>query len=185
LASEHAVGPSCCTFVDVSDLSDSATVQVLLADYAVADPQGKLNIVGGSLTGVGQNASTGLTLPFALVVILTVPPDFYNEDCSLEILLEDSVGNLVLVPPPAPGMPEQPIRIGQAITLEEPRFGAGVIAPRRWLPARFQLVAAFNPGLPLTAGQSYRWRVRVDDETRDHWTERFVVFAAAAGPVLG
>lgn len=175
----------CGTFIDVSDVSDNAVVRLMLADYAIADPAGKLNVVGGGLNGVGQNPATGLTLAFALVVSVGVPPQFYNDGAAVEIVLEDGVGNLVVLPAPAPGMPDQPVRIGQALTFEEPRFGPGVSAPRRYLPARTQWVMGVSPGLPLIAGQSYRWRVRIDDETRDDWTEPFVVFGPPAGPVLG
>ncbi len=170
----------------MSNVSENAAVRLILADYAAADAAGKLDIIGGGLTGLGQNRGTpGLTLPFALVVLIVVPPQFYNEQCSVEILLEDSAGSLAVLPAPAPGMTPQPMRIGQAITFEEQRFPAGVNAPRGFLPLRAQWVVAFNPGLPLLVGQGYKWRVRIDDETRDEWTERFVVFGPAPGPVLG
>lgn len=170
----------------MSEVSDNAAVRLILADYAAVDPAGKLNIVGGGLTGVGINVGTpGLTLPFALVVIIAVPPQLYNEQCAVEIVLEDSAGNLAVLPAPAPGMAPQPMRVGQVITFEEPRFPPGVNTPRGFLTSRAQWVVAFNPGLPLLAGQNYVWRVRIDDETQEVWTERFVVFDRPQGPVLG
>jgi hypothetical protein len=171
----------------VSEVSDNAAVRTLLADYAVIDAAGKLNVVGGGVTGVGQNPNTGLTLPFALYVSVTVPPGLYDKQCSVEIALEDAAGKLVNVPGPAPDMPTQPLRVGQAVTLEGPRFNfpQQVNVPRRYLPARAQWVMSFATGLPLAAGQGYTWRVRIDGETRDDWVEKFVVFGPAPGPVIG
>lgn len=171
----------------MSDVSDNAAVRTLLADYAVTDGQGKLNVVGGGITGVGQNPNTGLTLAFALYVSVTVPPGLYEEQCAVEIVLEDAAGDLVNVPGPAPGMPPQVLRVGQAVTFEEPRFNfpQPVSAPRHYLPARAQWVMSFATGLPLAPGPGYAWRVRIDGETRDDWIERFVVFGPTVGPVLG
>jgi len=44
---------------------------------------------------------------------------------------------------------------------------------------------SFSPGLPLAEGQGYMWRVKIDDEANEEWTERFVVLGNVAGPVLG
>jgi len=169
----------------VSDVSDAAVVRILIADYAVADQGGKVNIIGGGLTGVGLNPDTRLSAPFALFVQVGVPPQFYNAECSVEILLQDSAGQLVELPGPAPGLPQQPVRVGQAVRFEEPRLPQPVNAPVRYLPARAQWALGFATGLPLTAGQGFAWRVMIDGETRDDWIERFVVLGPAAGPVIG
>ncbi|HUY50811.1 MAG TPA: hypothetical protein VMV92_34735 [Streptosporangiaceae bacterium] len=158
---------------------------MLIADYAVADAAGKVNVIGGGLTGLGRNPSTGLTPPFALFVSVSVPPHLYNAECSVEIILEDAGGTLVALPGLAPGLPPQPVRVGQAVRFSEPRFPQPVNAPARFLPARTQWAMSFSPGLPLAEGQGYMWRVKIDDEANEEWTERFVVLGNVAGPVLG
>jgi hypothetical protein len=169
----------------VSDVSDAATVRLFLADYAIADPTGKVNAIGAGLTAVAINPASGLTAGFALFVQIGVPPEFYGVECAVEIALEDAGGQLVELPSQAPGLPAQPLRVGQAVRLNEPQFLQPVNAPTRYLPARIQWVLGFATGLPLAVAQGYRWRVRIDGETRDDWIERFVVLGPAAGPVIG
>ena len=171
----------------MSEVSDAATVRLLLADYAVADVGGKLNAIGGGLVLLGINAMSGLTAGFALFVQVGVPPKFYNGECSVEILLEDASGGLVEIPL-APGLPQQSgqaVRIGQAVRFEPPRLPLPVSAPPSYLPARAGWALNFATGLPLIPGQGYAWRVKIDDATKDDWVERFVVVGAPAGPVIG
>jgi hypothetical protein len=170
------------TLPRVSDLSDAAAVRLQLADYAVADPQNKINVIGGGLTLIGFNPQAGLSLPFALVVWVIVPPKFYDAEAAVEIALEDSGGGLVMVP--APVGPAQPLRIGQAVTFGKPVFAPAYV-PAGQMSARAQWVLSFNTGLPLAPGQRYVWRVKIDTETRPDWFEEFYVPGAAPGPVLG
>ncbi len=169
----------------MSEVSDAAIVHLLLADYAVSDPQGKLNVTGGGLTWLGRNPATGLTVMFALVASVEVPPPYYGAEASIEILLEDSAGNLVTLPEPAPGLPQQPMRVGQVVRFEEPRFPPMAAVPSRYITGRWQWVLLFSTGLPLMEGQGYAWRVRIDNETQDDWTHKFVVLGQAQGPVIG
>ncbi len=169
----------------MSDVSDAAVVRLFLADYAAADPTGKVHVIGGGVTGVGLNPATRTTSPFALFVSVAVPPQLYYAECAVEIVLQDSAQNLVSVPGPAPGMPDQPLRVGQAVRFEEPRFPQPVNIPARFLYARTQWALSFATGLPLTPGEGYVWRVNVDNDSRDDWTERFVVIGQPAGPVIG
>jgi hypothetical protein len=158
---------------------------MLVADYAIADQAGKVNALGAGLTAVGINPGTGLTAGFALFVQVGVPPQFYNAECAVEIVLEDAGGALVELPSPAPGLPQQPVRVGQAIRFDPPRFAGPVNVPARYLPSRVQWVLSFTTGLPLAVGQGYGWRVKIDDATSDEWVERFVVLGPVAGPVVG
>jgi len=169
----------------VSDVSDAATVRILLADAAIADPAGKVNALGAGLTGLGINPGTGLTSGFALFIQVGVPPQFYNAECAVEIVLEDIGGALVEIPGPGPGLPPQPLRVGQAVRFDTPSFPQPANVPPRYLPARVQWVLSFATGLPLAMSQGYSWRVKIDNETKDDWVERFVVLGPVAGPVLG
>jgi hypothetical protein len=171
----------------VSEVSDTATVRLLIADYASVDAARKLNVIGGGLTLIGQpdqisaGVPSGFTAPFALVVSVTVKPTLYRSECSIEVALEDSKGELVKLPGPA-GEPQK-MRIAQNSVFEEPNFPAGV--PRGLLRARTLFVLMFSNGLPLAIGQRYVWRVTIDHDTRDDWTEEFFVPGPPPGLVIG
>jgi hypothetical protein len=174
----------------VSDASDAANVNIVLADYVSGDPSTrKLNIIGAGLTVIGLVPPTvpGLpgvmTAPFGVAVTVSVPPELYGSGASLEVLLEDAQGALVTLPQ-NDGEVAQPLRLGQALTFEEPLF-PGWNVPRGTMQARAQWALMFGSGLPLAAGQQYRWRVRIDGETREHWTEPFFVPVQQAGVVFG
>lgn len=167
----------------MSDVSDHATVRILLADYASVDQGAKLNVIGGGVVGIGYLHETGSTAPFAVVASVSVPPAFYNEACAAEIVLEDASGQPVSLPGPTGDA--QVMRVGQAIRFEEPKALAGI--SRFTLHARSQWVLNFQNGLPLPPGQSYAWRVKIDTESHYDWVEPFVVPGASTktGPVLG
>lgn len=164
----------------MSEVSDAAIVTILLADYAAVDTAGKLNVIGGGVTIIGLS-NTGATSPFSLVVTITVPPPLYNAECAIEVQLEDPAGEIVSLPGSAT---PQLMRIGQSITFDEPNH-KGVPVPRRTLRSRQQFVVNFAAGLPLTLGQKYTWRVKIDSASRDSWTEEFFVPGPVPGSVLG
>lgn len=166
----------------MSEVSDAATVRLLLADYAAVDAASKLNVIGGGLTLVGFNPEPGLTAPFAVVASVGVPPGLYGAECSVEIILEDSSGEPVSLP--GPTGETQTMRVGQAITFERPTFPVAHV-PQGVMGARVQWVLAFSTGLPLAVGQRYVWRVKIDHDTRDDWIEEFFVPGPAPGPVIG
>jgi hypothetical protein len=165
----------------VSEVADDATVRLLVADYASADVGGKLNVIGGGIAVLGHVPTAGQTAPFALVVWITVPPRHYNAECAVEIVLEDASGNPISLP--GPTGQAQVMRVGQAVRFEEPKLLPGVA--RHVLRSRTQYVLAFPTGLPLPVGQQYVWRVKIDHQTRDDWTEQFVVPGPVPGPVIG
>lgn len=165
----------------MSEIAEDATVRLLIADYAATDAAGKLNVIGGGVSSIGYVAQTGLTAAFAVVMSVAVPSKHLNAECSVELVLEDSTGAPVSLPGPA-GQ-SQLLRIGQAIQFGEPKALPGI--PRLALPLRHQWVVAFSNGLPLPVGQLYVWRVKIDHDTRDIWTETFYVPGPVPGPVLG
>jgi hypothetical protein len=178
------------TLARVSDTSAAASVSIILADYVAADPATKLNIIGGGITVVGQQppqpdgTPSPVTVPFGIVVRIAAPPALYGTQCSVETQLEDEHGELAALPLGGPGAAPAPLRVGQALTLEEPIF-PGITLPRGVMPSRVQWALMFSGGLPLTAGRLYRWRVLIDTDTRDEWTETFFVPVPPAGLVLG
>src|SRR5664279_1240243 len=147
----------------MSEVFEQASVSLILADFAVADQLGKLQMVGGGLQLIGRDHGSGVSAAFALVVSLTFPPE-----------LAESAA--------VPG--SRVMRFGQTLQIEEPNFrGSGV--PRRSLPTRSHVVLYFNTGLPLPPGQVLVWRARIDGESRPEWTVPFFVPAPPPAPVLG
>lgn len=165
----------------MSEVFQKASVSLILADFAVADQLGKLQMVGGGLQVIGRNHSTGVSGAFALVVSLTFPSELYNEQYAFEVLLETADGQPAQL---SGGDTSRVMRFGQTLQIEEPNFrGSGV--PRRALPARSHVVLFFNSGLPLPPGEVLIWRARIDGESRPDWTVAFFVQAPPAPPVLG
>jgi hypothetical protein len=163
----------------VSPLSDAATVNLLLADYAMADPTGKVNIIGGGVTIVGRLQDAQTTAPFSLGVWLSVPADYYGAECLVEIRLQDKAGTLVTLPGTSPDMPATSLMISQTAKFTAPTPAPHLRFPGRsledYLRGRFQVIIGFPNGLPLTAGEGYSWSVRLDEDARRDWTLEFVV----------
>lgn len=168
----------------MSDVFERASVSLVMADFAVADQLGKLQMVGGGLQVVGRDHNTGSTAAFALVVSLTFPAEVFNEQYAFEVVLEDQNGKPVELGQAPAGAASNVMRFGQTLQVDEPNF-RGAAVPRRALPARSHVVLYFNTGLPLPAGRVLNWRARIDGESRPEWVLPFFVPAPAAGPVLG
>jgi len=168
----------------VSEVYEKASVSLILADFAVADQLGKLQMVGGGLQLIGRDHNTGVSAAFAVVVSLTFPPALFNEQYAFEVVLEDSAGNPLELAESAAVPGSRVMRFGQTLQIEEPNFrGSGV--PRRSLPTRSHVVLYFNTGLPLPPGRVLIWRARIDGESRPDWTVPFFVPAPPPAPVLG
>ena len=168
----------------MSEVFEQASVSLILADFAVADQLGKLQMVGGGLQIIGRNHTTGVSAAFAVVVGLAFPPELFNEQYVFEVVLEDQAGSPVELTDPAAPPGSRMMRFGQTLQIEEPNFrGSGV--PRRALPTRTHVVLYFNTGLPLPPGQVLVWRARIDGESRPEWTVPFFVPAPPPTPVLG
>ena len=168
----------------MSEVFEHASVSLILADFAVADQLGKLQMVGGGLQIIGRNHTTGVSAAFAVVVGLAFPPELFNEQYVFEVVLEDQAGSPVELTDPAAPPGSRMMRFGQTLQIEEPNFrGSGV--PRRALPTRTHVVLYFNTGLPLPPGQVLVWRARIDGESRPEWTVPFFVPAPPPAPVLG
>jgi len=168
----------------MSEVYEKASVSLILADFAVADQLGKLQMVGGGLQLIGRDHTTGVSAAFALVVSLTFPPALFNEQYAFEVVLEDPAGSPLELAESAAVPGSRVMRFGQTLQIEEPNFrGSGV--PRRALPTRSHVVLYFNTGLPLPPGRVLVWRARIDGESKADWTVPFFVPAPPPAPVLG
>lgn len=166
----------------MSGVADLARVAVILADYALADPVGKVNILGAGWAVTGVNPQTGTIPPHTLIVLLDFPPELYGEDFSISIALRDAVGEPVQLPGPA-GAP-QPMRIAQILRVEEPSF-PGANIPRDTVWAHAQTTFNLSNGLPLPANQLYTWTVEIDGNRKPEWAVSFFVAGPPPPPVIG
>ena len=168
----------------MSDAGDSARVQILLADYAVVDGGGKLTIVGGGISVVPV-ANTGLTVPISVVAIATFAPEFVGESPAVELLLEDQSGQPFALPGAAGPMGRpQYVRVGASNPLQ-PTVLQNQHIPRDAAQPKVQFLLSFQTGLPLLPGQRYTWRVRIDGDSRDEWTEGLYVPRPTPGLAVG
>lgn len=123
--------------------------QLILCDAAVADPTGKLHMLGA-----GWSITTSPTHPQAVAVLLQIPWDRANQRLPVLLRLLDSDGQ-----PATIQTPEGPQQISMNGEFESGRPPG--VAHGSDLPASF----AFNvPSLPLTPGR-YQWRLDVSDNT--------------------
>ena len=106
----------------MSEVFEQADVALMLADYAVADQMGKLQVVGGGLQIVGRDHATGNSAAFALVVSLAFPPQVFNEQYAFEVVLEDEAGAPVELGHPPRGATSNVMRFGQTLQVEEPQL---------------------------------------------------------------
>lgn len=134
---------------------------VLLADSAQSDPAGKVHALG-----LGWTVTSTPTPPMALVVLIEVDWTEANRKIPFKAELLTADGHNVT----AQGLlGEQPISL-------EGEFEAGRpagIPPGT--PLSVPLAVNLGPGLPLTAGQRYEWRVNLDGRTEASWSASFLI----------
>jgi hypothetical protein len=116
---------------------------LLLCDAAVADPTGKIHMLGA-----GWSVTTTPTPPHAVAVFLKVPWDRTNQKLPCKLELKDADGKPWTLEGQGVGV-EQTLEVGRPPGL----------APGTPIDAAFQLTA---PSLPLPAGR-YEWRLTVAD----------------------
>ena len=137
-----------------------AQASVVLADYAqVSD--GKLTIVGGGWTELSTP-----TAPTAVAVLLYLPWSGDSRIYKVGLELLDADGYPFL------GYDGTPLRVDAELQVDgrEATASAGknVAVP----------FSCLVPPLELKAGQSYEWRLFLDNETRDDWRQSFTVRAS-------
>ena len=123
--------------------------QLLLCDAAVADPGGKLHMLGAGWSMTGSPTS-----PQAVAVLLKIPWDRANERLQLVLRLVDPDGAPVVVTT-AEG--PQEVTMGGDIETGRPPG----VTPGSQLDAALAFTV---PSLPLPPGR-YQWRLDVADDT--------------------
>jgi hypothetical protein len=156
-------------------------VAVLLADYAVADASGKLNMLGAGFNITGLQA-TGLTPPQYVVTIVDVPARYIGQDFPVGLELKDDTnGQTVTVPGPTGNL--EALRIQQLAKADPPHVPGVYLPPTLW--SRVQFVMGFPNGLPLQPGGLYHWRVEIEGQHRPGWSAHFHVAGPPPAPVFG
>lgn len=134
---------------------------LLLADSAQASPDGKVHALG-----LGWSQTSTPTPPCALVVVLGIPWDQTNRRIEFRLELLDTDGHAV----PTPGHPQDaPLRVDGVVEAGRP---AGLPLGSTVSQA---LALNMGPGIPLEPGQSYEWKLTIDDEHKENWSARFSV----------
>lgn len=172
----------------MSEVGDSARVTIVVADYATANDDGKFTIVGAGITLVGFDSKvTNRTAPMSVVAIATFDPEFVGKSPIVELTLETMDGVVVEMPPggDTPDAAPLPLHIKSGPEPLVPTRLAGLQLPDEAFRPKMQMLMQFSSGLPLTADQRYLWRVTIDGEKRDEWTESlYVVDLSQRGPQL-
>lgn len=152
----------------MSQISDVAAVHIALADYAAIDQSGKINTIGaGSI--IIKRAITEQSTPIFLLATITVPPSCYGLSSEIEITLESADGSAPEIPGPSGDL--EPFRFSSQVTFDEPQ----VPQVPGYLNSQLRIIISFSGGLPLPVNNGYLWRVHIDGEARDQWTERFII----------
>lgn len=167
----------------MSEIARQATVELALADFAVSDPAGKVNVIGAGIAVVGFDPAQGLSSRFSLWISIHVPTKLCPAEFPVEVALVDAMGELVTLPGPADGT-SQPLRIAQVVNVERPHAQLAA-ATRDHIGSRVEIVLDFSNGLPLAVGGTYEWRVRIDGDDTRTWSYPFAVTGPGQGPVIG
>lgn len=145
-------------------------VDVLLAERTTNSPNGTVNLLGAGWSTIQRSGP--LVGPMSVVAFLKVPYELCNRDVRVELSLVDEDGHVVVAG-------EQELRITQVA-----RFSPPPGAPNG-TGATGSVSIELSPGIPLTDGRGYQWRVAVNSQHEPEWQAAFWVAAAPQPPQLG
>lgn len=166
----------------MSAIAEAARVNLLLADYAAVDGTNKVNILGANWQVTGINPSSGLTAAQSVILLIDVPPQYYDEQFAVETTLYNEANEIVEAPGPT-GQPA-PLRISQLVKAEVPVV-AGHFVPPKALWAKIQTIINLPNGILVKAGETYEWRVRIDGDDSRIWSTTFHVAGPPPQPLIG
>jgi len=103
----------------------------------------------------------------ALVLIIEVGWDETNKKIQMLTELVDADGH----PVTSPGGPlgEQPVQLSGELETGRP------VGMPAGTPIMTTLAPIIGPGLPLTPGERYQWRVSLNGKTKPEWCASFLV----------
>ncbi len=151
------------------------TIRIVLADVGLADPAGKLNLLGAGWN-VTQILPTGGTPDSAVAVFVEVPWDLCNRELRLTLeLLDQDLNPVTVQTPDGPST----IRISQTIVVSStpgaPNGSDGQAA----------VIVAIRGGLPLAPGSWYKWRAFIEDHNDLAGEAKFFVQRQPGMPTFG
>jgi hypothetical protein len=165
----------------MSDISSVAEINAFIADYAIADAVGKLNVIGGGITLIGHQPG-GATAPFTVLISVAVPARFAGQEYALTVeLINETTGRHVSVP--SNEGPPQVLRAQQVVTVPPLQIPQGFKPPPDAFVAH-NVAMGFPTGIPLPAGNTFDFRVQIDGNVMPK-TIRFHILKPDPGPVLG
>lgn len=151
-------------------ITNDTLVSIFLADFANADPAGKVNAIGAGWHVVAMGEMGG-TAPHSLVVLISTAPPVNDVEFNTRLTLRDSAGSVVQIPGAADKV--QPLDLLQAVKVGLPRVDESV--PRDKLWGQGKIVVNLPTGLPLVAGEQYEWSFEIDGVGERHWVAPFLV----------
>ncbi|MBL3743438.1 Uncharacterised protein [Mycobacteroides abscessus subsp. abscessus] len=170
----------------MSEVGDSARVTIIVADYATVDEVSKKpTVVGSGISVVGYNPTvTKSTAPLFVLAIATFDSKFVGARPIVELTLETVDGEIFEVQPgidAPPGATSQPLRLKGGGEELLPTVLAGFHIPAEAVRPKVQMIMKLTGGLSLCTDQTYLWRVTIDGESRDEWTESMYVVDLSQG----
>jgi hypothetical protein len=171
----------------MSEVAASARVTFVVADYMAVGPLGKLTFVGAGISFVSVDPMSGQSAPLSVCATASFDPKFVGESPQIVLWLEEAEdGTVVELPGRADQLEGQPVRL--EVGAAEPlalTFVDGYEIPADALRPKANLLMQFQNGLPLQPGKRYTWRVAIDGETRDDWTDSIYVASPIAPTLAG
>ncbi|MEU3207265.1 hypothetical protein ABZ702_26035 [Streptomyces cyaneofuscatus] len=152
-------------------ITHNTFVSIFLADFANADPAGKVNVIGAGWHVVAMSDIGGGTAPHALVVLISVAPPADDVELSTRLTLRDSGGDVVAVPG-AGGKP-QFLDLPQVVKVGIPKADESVAAADLW--GQGKIIVNLPGGLPLNPGEQYEWVFEIDGVGGTRWAAPFLV----------
>uniref|UniRef100_A0AAU2A4J3 Uncharacterized protein n=1 Tax=Streptomyces sp. NBC_00093 TaxID=2975649 RepID=A0AAU2A4J3_9ACTN len=152
-------------------IANAAHVAIFLADYANTDPSGKINAVGAGWQMVAMTEA-GHTVPYAVVVLISVPPSVEGgTEIDTTLTLCDASEQIVQLP--SPTGEAQPIQLQQTIKLDRPKTVQFTSHDKLW--SQGKVIVNLPNGLPLTVESEYKWVFAFDGADEPHWIAPFFV----------
>jgi hypothetical protein len=139
---------------------------ILLSDSGQRDASGKAHLLGACW------AATGTPTPLmAITIVIDVPWDQTNRPHPIVVELIDADGR----PVSFEDGPEGPL---PAMRMEADLEAGRPPGTPPGTPLRQLFCLTIPPGMPLTAGQKYEFRLTIDGEPMDTWMSSFMVRSA-------
>ncbi len=151
-------------------IANSAQVSIFLADFANAEPTGKVNVIGAGWQ-VMTMAEAGSTAAHSLVVLISMAPTFGDVEIGTTLTLRDDEGSVVEVPGTNGEL--QPVHVSQRVKLKRPPLEGMPQPAKLW--SQGKLVVSLPTGLPLKVDHEYEWIFEIDEVSEGRWFAPFFV----------